>query len=212
MKTSRTVLAVLLAGAFLAGGCTPERPGTSATTPAASTTTSTAAPVPVVTPVPVGPMKAETAAEKAAVALAATPKGRKWGAGNPTASAQAAGQPFLAGYYVTLIDGSTQYVVCVMGGTAVPYFGVTGPKYVKSAKDPYNSTTPAATDRQKAAAAAAKAFVADVAPNAQPSGIALYLVYFPQVGEGAAAGYPSVSIFAKPPSANQFAAGGMQFR
>jgi hypothetical protein len=101
------------------------------------------------------------------------------------------GEPFLAGYCVMLYDGNTVYQVAVLDGKGVPFFGNFGDKVLKYTRDDYNKPTAPETDRQRTSVAAAVEYVKGVAPNARPSGISQYLCFFPKVGAGAGASYPS---------------------
>lgn len=207
MRKSLVSLLALTMVLVAASGCTS--PAKSTTTPAGGSSTPAEKPadagVAAITP--------ETDAEKAALVAAAMPVGRKWAAGNPNGTAEAPGDPFLVGYDVMLYDGATQYQVTVIDGAAVPFFGKTGTKYVKSAKDDYNKPLPAATKRQKDALSAAQAYIKDVAPAAQPGGVADYLVYFPTEPGPSGYIYPSVAILAnRVDSASAYAMGGTQNR
>lgn len=158
-------------------------------------------------------MTAETTAEKNALVSAATPQGRKWAAGNPNGTESAAGDPFLAGYSVYLIDGSSFYQVWVLNGVAVPFTGKTGPMYVKSANDGYNTAVSAASKNQEAAVAAAQAAIKDVAPNAKPGGTGQFIVFFPFVNNAAGGYYPHVTVYAVPGvTTDGIASGGTQYR
>jgi len=205
VSRSVVVMAVLLA-ALIAAGCTGPR---TAAPPSGAATGTPEKPAEA----GVKAIAAETEAEKGAVAAAATPVGRKWAAGNPNGSVEAQGDPFLVGYDVTLYDGATQYLVTVIGGVGVPFFGKSGQKAVDSPKDDYNTPMAAATTRQKAALAAAVDYIKDIAPGAQPGGIANYVVYFPTEPGPSGYIYQGVSIFANPAdAASVFAMGGTQNR
>jgi len=198
----------LVLAALLAVGCASQPPSPQGSTPATGTADSGTQ----AAGAGFKAMPAETAAEKNALVLAAKPVGRRWAAGDPNKSAEAAGDPFLAGYSVTLFDGKTQYDVWVLGGVVVPFTNGAGPLYLKFPADGYNTPSPPATGNQRAAVDAAKASLKDVAPNAKGGGIGQYIVFFPRTGTGAGEGYPCVAIFTKSISDSPYAQGGLQYR
>jgi hypothetical protein len=180
--------------ARLRGAATPSAP---------TTTTTTAANVGGVRA-----MKATTAGEKAALALAATDLGRKWAHGDPNKAAMAEGKPFLGGYSVALDDGKNQYSVRVLNGKVVPPFGPTGDIAIVSPTVGTPTIQPE-SDQQRAAVDAAKAALADRFPAATRGGIELYLLYFPVVD--ALGTYYYVATFASA-SVGTFAQGGTDVR
>lgn len=159
----------------------------------------------------VRPMAAETEGERAALAAAATPEGRRWGAGAPEGTGAAAtGQPFLGGYVVHLTDGSTSYQVRVLNRRAVPFFGLEGIMAIVAPFAPgVHATAPPETQAQADAITAAVVSLGAEAERIETGGIELYSVYFaPPDGSS----YFHVDIYADASVGSTFAQGGPETR
>lgn len=155
------------------------------------------------------PMATSTEDEETALAMAMTPEGRKWAAGNPDGSIGAAeGEAVLCGYVVKLDDGTTQYQVKVLNGTAVPFFRTSGDAAIASPYDAYYTTVAPQSEQQEVAVTSATAALASTAPAATAGGIDSYVFYFPKTDEGK---YPHVEVYADRSQGLTWAAGGAEF-
>lgn len=159
-------------------------------------------------------LKAETDGEKAALKAAAAEEGRKWATGNIQTGETAKGDPFLGGYVVTLNDGAKQYQILVLGGEVAPFFYADGKDMaiISAYSAGTNPTIEPQSERQEAAVAAAKKWLAKTTPGEMKGGIELYRCYFEEQEVRSTSGYPSVSIYADTTMGTVYSMGGPEVR